>query len=353
MALGAVLSSGALSYSCDSSIDSTQAGTCAYLNSVVAGQYGSIFSNANASIYIKMGVTGLGESTTGFFNFVSYSTYLGALAAASVASGNPIQVSAVASLNSTDTTPYSGDQVEVTSALGAALGLGGMVGTTSSGAPCFTPGSGGCYNGIITITTPANLSSETAGTQSLYWDQTGGSIGSSSYDFYSVVEHETDEVLGTSSCMDTGGGNLTDPCDGGAGASAGTGTPAAVDLFRFTAPGVLALNAACIGQTTCTANPYFSYDAGNTNGVANGSVWNPAANGNDYSDFAENCKNVQDGTGCLGKALFINTDGGAEVNILNAVGFQENPSVPEPGTIALFGTGLAALGASRLRRRRS
>jgi hypothetical protein len=349
---------GGITYACNTSSSSVNpdtyaAGTCAYLNSTISGMYSSTFSNANANILIQMGTTGLGESTTGFFNLVSYNSYLTALTAEALASGNAVQISAVAALNAHDTAAYGGDNVEITSALAAALGItgGGPTGTilgvmADGTTQCTTPGSGGCYNGIITITTPAQL-----GSQGLFWDQSGGTQQSNQYDFYSVVEHETNEVLGTSSCISTTT-TLTEDCD----FAGGTGNPAAVDLYRYNSPGTLALDNACLGLTTCaTSGAYFSFNGGATNGNPNGNIYNTSANGDDYADFIANgCGtgpyNVQDGTGCAGTRPFITTDGGAEVNILNAVGYDLRAGVPEPATIGLIGAGLALLAFARKRR---
>jgi len=138
------------------------------------------------------------------------------------------------------------------------------------------------------------------------------------YNIYSVVEHETDEILGTASCISTQGAGLTDYC-GGSG-------PSAVDLFRYQAPGTLVLE-------STTPGAYFSYNGGATNG-ADGAIYNTLANSNDYADFTQNCQFVQDADGCLGSTQYITTDGGAEVNILDAVGYNQNeePSpTPEPG----------------------
>jgi hypothetical protein len=327
-----------ITYTCDPNIDATQAGTCAYLNSAIAGIYNSTFSNANASIYVDYGTTGLGESTTGSYNEVSYSAYLNAL------SNNPnkdtIDVDALAALNNLDTAIYGSGSVEITSALGQALGFSSMIGTTADGDECFHPGTGGCYNGIITITTPANLSSETSGSQTLYYRQNGGTQPSNAYDFYSVVEHETDEVLGTASCIVTTTTALSDPCP-----LSGTGTPSAVDLFRYSSVDALIPDSA----PSTTSGAYFSYDGGATNGAA-GAIYNTMDNGKDYADFVQNCGQIQDEDGCLGGRLDIDTDGGAEINILNAVGFNVN--APEPGTTGMLGLGLA-LGIGAYRRRRS
>jgi hypothetical protein len=155
------------------------------------------------------------------------------------------------------------------------------------------------------------------------------------YDYFSVVEHETDEVLGTISCVSTGGATLSDGC-GGTRASA-------TDLFRYTGAGTRVFE-------STTPGAYFSYDGGTTNGLGAGTFYNTLSNGQDYADFLTNCKHVQDATGCLGQSFDITNDGGPELAILDAIGFNQTV-VPEPGTITLLGAGLAALGAYRLRRR--
>lgn len=325
-----------LTFTCDPSIDQTQAGTCDYLNSAIAGLYNSTFSNVNANIYIEYGTTGLGESTSGFFNTVSYNAYLNALT--NTASADTVDFDALAALNSLDTAIYGAGSVEITSALGQALGFSNMIGTTASGNECFRPDTVGCYNGIITITTPANLSSETGGSQTLNYRQNGGIQPSSAYDFYSVVEHETDEVLGTSSCIVTTTPSLTNSCPG-------TNTPSAADLFRYSSVGALIPDSAF----STTSGAYFSYNGGATNG-APGAFYNTSANGDDYADFMQNCEQIQDEEGCLGGTLDINTDGGGEINILDAEGFNVNS--PEPGTVGTLGLGFTALGICAYRRRR-
>jgi PEP-CTERM motif-containing protein len=323
--LGAPLMRGSITYTCDPNIDGTQAGTCNYLNTTIAGLYGSTFSNANADIYIQMGTTGLGESN---FNptGVSYSTYRNALIA--TASSSPLDTAAIASLPPVEPSLYGGDDVFLTSALGAALDLTGMTGITALGVAC-TPGTSGCYDGIITITNAPIL----------YWRQNGGTIPSSDYDFYSVVEHETDEVLGTSSCIDTTSGSLTNDCGGT--------SPSAVDLFRCSASTVHVF-------VDTTPGAYFSYNGCGTNG-AGGAIYNTLANGEDYTDYVESCQFVQDAEGCPGSSLDITTDGNAEINVLDAIGYNLTASsgVPEPGTMALFGVGFAVLAVCRLRRRAS
>jgi hypothetical protein len=301
---------GNITYVCAPNVDTTAPGTCNYLNTTIAGIYAARFTNANASIYIQFGITGLGGSTSGFLNLISYSTYRAALASDS--SGDLVDVAALASLPGSEPAIFGGGSIEVTSALGVALGLSGMTGTTAGGSSCSIP-SAGCYNGIITVTTPANLSANSGGTQFLYFRQNGGTQPSDAYDYYSVVEHETDEVLGTASCISTTSPMmvLTDGCTGANNASA-------VDLFRYQSPSTRVV------QST-TPGAYFSYDGGNTN-VA---VYNTLANGNDYADWVTNCQYIQDAVGCLGQnGLDISNDGGVEIAVLDAVGYNATPVAP-------------------------
>jgi hypothetical protein len=351
----APLATGSLVYTCDPSV---AAATCTYLNTTIAGQYNSTFTNANADIYIQYGTTGLGESTTGFFNLVTYSAYVAALNANT--HKDALQISALSALSTFDSGEYGSDDVELTSALAQALDLGGSVigglsGTTSNGNLCSNPGiAAGCYNGIITITNDPGTP--------LYYDNLGGSEPTDAYDYYGVVEHETDEVLGTASCMDTqSGGVLTDDCDAAA-ANGHTGNPSAIDLYRYNSAGHLALNASYIGLAGAPAGAYFSYNGGATNGAVGrgGSpkVYNTLANGDDYADFIASSPDcgtnqaIQDATGCPGEdaGLTIKNDGGSETNLLNAVGYDIASTTPEPGTVLLFSAGFAFLVALRRRR---
>jgi hypothetical protein len=330
-------SAGTISYTCDPNVAAT---TCTYLNTTIAGEYSSTFTNANANIYIQYGTTGL-ASTSSYLNFVSYTQYLAALTANGDKDG--IQIAALAALNTYDTSQYGASNVNITDALGVALGLtSNLTGTTAMGAPCSFPRAG-CYNAVVTVTNDPSTP--------LYYDNQGGAEPSDAYDYYATVQHETDEVLGTSSCISTQGPSLANECSG----FEGTGTPAAADLFRYSSAGSLILNS----SLSATPGAYFSYDGGVTNG-ANGFVYNTLSNGNDYADFLNNCPagplSVQDAEGCPGvdAGLSILNDGGAEINILNAVGYDVKSSsttaTPEPGTVAMLGLGLLGMAGLMLKK---
>lgn len=333
----ALVNAGTITYTCDPSVP---ASTCNYLNTTVAGHYSSTFTNASANIYITYGTTGLAQSQ-GAFNFVTYDQYVAALT--SNPSQSPVQVSALSALNTYDAGPYGTVNVNVTLALATALGVtgevqGGAAGITPGGDVC-NAGSPGCYNAVVTVTNDPSTP--------LYYDNLGGPEPSDAYDFYGVVEHETDEVLGTSSCVGTSGINpaglvtrgiirtvhnvarFASPDAGKLSDECGSGVPSAVDLFRYSGAGDLVLDK----SLSTKPGAYFSYDGGATNGAdgiaGTPKVYNTLANGDDYADFVSSSPDcgtdiaVQDAEGCPGedKGLTILNDGGAEINILNAVGY--------------------------------
>jgi len=313
-------------YTCDASV---AASTCTYLNTTVAGYYNSIFTNANADIYVQYGATGLGESE-GYINLVPYSHYLSAITSTTPKSS--IQASALSSINTYAATPYSGGNLEVTVALGTTLGMTGLTGITPTTAPC-TPGTAGCYNEIVTV---ANAATQEEEGFTLYYDDQGGTETADQYDFYAVVQHETDEVLGTSSCISTSN-PLSDGC--------GSGVPSAVDLMRYSSPGTLALDTA----PSQTAGQYFSYNGGVNYGAIGrdatptAKVYNTIANGEDFADYTSSSPDcgtneaIQDATGCPGEdaGMTVLNDGQSEITILNALGFSTPEAAitsPAPGT---------------------
>jgi hypothetical protein len=291
--------SGAVIYTCDPNIDATKGGTCSFLNVTIAGLYSSTFTDANVSIYIQYGNTGLGESVKLIYE-APYSSYLGALTSGS--SGDTVDVDALASLPASEPAIFGGDNIGFTGALGRALG-GSITQGINTGLQVCTLGTTGCYDGILTLAFPDLLP---GGQSYFYRSLQAGAIGPEQYDFFTVVEHETDEMLGTSSCISTDG-SLSNP----------NSCAAPADLFRYSAPGTRVF-------VSTTPGAYFSYNGGTTN-VA---VYNTLANGDDYADWVTNCQHVQDATGCLGESFDITTDGRVEITVLDAVGFNLNPVGP-------------------------
>jgi hypothetical protein len=248
----------------------------------------------------------------------------------------------------------SGDGVALTSSLDAALGISGAIGicTTATnascgavtvnnpnGAPVCTIGSANCYNDIITI----------SNSEALYYDT--GQYQSGEYDFFTTVEHETDEALGTSSCLANGEQAIGAGCMNG-----GTGVSAA-DLFRYSGPGTRSYIGSGDDQSDGSL-AYFSINGGATE-IA---PYNNSPNGNDWGDWSTSCKYVQDATGCgnsSGIGTNIGNDGGVEIAALDAVGYNLTAEgetlsftyAPEPGTIGTFVLGLCAL-AGVVRRQR-
>jgi hypothetical protein len=353
-----------ITYTCDASINSTLAGLCGALNSTVAGFYNSTFTNANATIYIQVANNGgLGESSVGYLNLQTYNAYQGKLSTESTdAARNTLPAG-------TEPAIFGGGSIELTSALKDAMGIGGTTvgtefkstangGTAANGwigSSCTNPGDGAvvvasptaCYNGVITIDTEAELLA-LEGNQGYFFPGLAGGGGTSTfnYDFYSIVQHETDEVLGTTSCTDRSASGLSDGCGGANNASVN-------DLFRYSGAGTRVFNSTGGSQ-------YFSANGGVTD--YEGNQFPSALGSGDWADFSSSCTFVQDSSGCptntsTNTQFNITTDGpggiaGPEIAMLNAVGYNLNTSAPEPATFGLIGMSLAVAGFV-LRRRKS
>lgn len=297
-----------VTYTCDSTINAV-AGVCTALNTTIASLYTSRFTNVDVSIYIKFGSTGLGMSNY-VINSAPYSTFRTALGSDltdandvtafddSVPATNPINAS------------YS---VWLTNANARALGFSATTGIQSDGATFCAIGSMGCYDGIITVSS----AQQSAG--HLFFRS--GMITGSQYDFYSVVEHETDEVLGTASCA--------------FGSCSSAISPA--DVFRYSSNGTRSFAAG-------NNNPCSSSNSGNAcfslDGVHMLQRYNNLNNGEDAGDWFTNCPSplVQDAVGCLGVAG-VDISPAAEILVLDVVGY--NLTVLEPTMVSpAFGSGL-------------
>jgi hypothetical protein len=333
----ALASASGISYTCDPTINSTVAGTCATLNSTIAGLYSSTFTDANASIYITYGSIGLNLAgqTFQFYTNVTYTAYANAL---TLDESDANDATTVGSLGGNVTNPVvAGDGVALTSALAATLNLAavaGSSGVTPTNSPC-TLGTAGCYNSIVTLTNVANT---------FYYRSGGQPAGT--YDFYTEVEHETDEVLGTSSCI-TGSGNNPATITTGVGCTNHfNGNPAvgvsAPDLFRYSGSGTRSYLATANGTAA-----YFSINGSTTN-IAN---YNNQPNGADYGDWNSDSNRVQNAFGSPDtNGVDITNDGGSEILVLDAVGYTLTSSVPEPGTGVLLAAALAVLAGLARRR---
>ena len=290
-------------YTCDANINALP-GVCNTLNTTIAGLYASTFANANASIYITFGTTGLGAERVLLF-----------LCPVTVACGHALQSNETdadditAFKNSVPATnPINGNsQFAINPANYRALGFTTPTGLQADGTQC-TLGATGCYDGIITISNTMALGGN------LYFRT--GTIASNQYDFYTVVEHETDEVLGTGSC---------------AFGCPGSVSFAPADLFRYQSNGTRSFapgnNSFC--SVVNTGNACFSLD-----GVHMLQPYNNLANGGDAGDWTPNCLQplVQNAEGCPGIAG-VDISRAAEIRVLDVIGYTLNVSVPAPVTV--------------------
>jgi PEP-CTERM motif len=310
----------AITYTCDASIGTT---ICNSLNTTIAGLYSSVFSDATARIYITFGNTGLGASST-IINNLSYTNWRNDLNA------QPKDADDITAFSNVPATPPSPPfpgfgSMELTNANERALGLTANSGMNSAGTTGCTVSlvsDNGCYDAVVTISSAQNAAGN-------LWFRTG-TQGSNQYDFFSVVEHETDEVLGTSSCLGTSSGTTVDACGGFLNSRV-----APVDMFRYTANGT---------RIFLSSGPaYFSIDGGATQ-VA---PYNNTPNGEDFADFSTNCQHVQDAVGCPGQSFDVSKS--VELKILDVIGYDEIQT-PEPSSVALMGAGMAGLLALSRRR---
>lgn len=349
--LGCVPAHASITYTCDASV--TALVSCSTLNTTLNNIYGAAFTDANANIYIAINTNShvsLGESDHSG-GAVSYANYLAALV-----SDDPSDPGLAAGGSLPSSNPYGTGVVDLTNSLAYALnfatpseldgvtynpsatGADGLPIGNSNGNPnpglvgCgvginVTGTSSGCYDGFILIN----------GTASDLWFRSGSQT-SGQYDFYSVVEHETDEVLGTTSCLQNGtGGN---ECVSPLAQPGANPNVSAADLFRY----------------VCGSSTRSFIDSGTAcfslnNGTTDLKTYNNTTNGEDFGDWSSSCANVQDESACPdGASGFAGDDhdiaANAEIALLNGVGFQVTP---EPSTFVLVGTAL--LGAGLLRRR--
>lgn len=270
----AIAANSGVVYTCDSNLTTLYPTICNTLNTTIAGLYSKAFTNVTASIYIQLGNTGAGMSQFSFNGF-TYNSYRNALVSvASDATDNAALAGAVPA-----TAPYSGN-VELVHPLQLALGL--------SSTRCLASAS--CYDGTITI----------SNTLPLYFRT--GTITGSEYDFFTIAEHETDEILGTASCLFGTCKQIYPP-----------------DLFRYHSDHSRGLaageNNSCASSDT--GNACFSLDGShmlqqynNINGDGDAGDWVPSCN----------AQLVQNEAICAGIAG-VDISPSAEILVLDAIGY--------------------------------
>jgi len=262
-------------------------------------------NNVTVNMYFQAGSIGGGaESLTGFYH-LPYATYT--TQQTTNATNNP--------LNTTLATVVSnfgfGNNSLPTMSLSSA-DLRAISPAANAFARPFLNVNGNLYDGVITLDTSLS------GTRAL-----------------NAALHEMDEVLGS------GGGGSTLNHQGN---SFFFDTYGATDLLRYSA----AHTGSWTTDTSRTA--YFSIDGG----VHNLHFFNQAAAfGSDYGDFTTTPCVIQSWQICSPTDSFVR--GSLEDTMLEAIGYDPvaHTDVPLPGTFALFGGGLAAMGFFGWRRKKA
>ncbi len=281
-----------ITYTCDPSINAVP-GLCNTLNTTIAGLYASNFTNANANIYIQFGTSDLGNSLA-FEYGLPYATYRTALQSTLAGANDLLAFSASVPATNPIDSSYS---VEVTIPLYRILGFTPTVGAQPDGTSCQLNTSG-CYDGIIIISSAEQAAGH------LYYRT--GSIAFNQYDFFSVVEHETDEILGTASCLTH--------CSSG-----GSTRIAPADLYRYQSNGTRSY--ALGNNFSCTfpnaGNACFSID-----GVHMLQPYVNVSGQGDLGDWVPTCPNmrVQNAAACPGVAG-VDISPTSEIEVLDVVGY--------------------------------
>ena len=177
------------------------------------------------------------------------------------------------------------------------------------------------------------------------WDyDPSNGISAGAYDFVGIATHEIGHALGFISGVDILDTNSPNPTTPGPFSSDAFTYVSSLDLFRYSAASTLS---GVIDWTANTTAKYFSLNKGVTAG-AGFSTGRTFGDGQQASHWKDNLGlGILDPTAAQGELLAITAN---DIQAFDVIGWNLATAVPEPGTYALFGLGLAAIG---LRRRRA
>ena len=265
----------------------------------------NITSTVSVTVDFTTQTAGGASTVQGYYNGLSYSDYYSALASNASLTGNAVQVSAVGSLPNTTNNPVTGSSgVTMSTTLASLFGLASQ--SNDPQANCGVLSGAACIEiGLDELGQPSLLG---------------------------TVQHEFDEVLGTSSALSIGNQTPTDPT--------------AADLFRYASPDVRSFAANSDTSEPCGGpTAYFSVNGG----ITNINSYNNCNNGGDYGDWASGAiPQVQDAFGDPSDFTSLSL-ASPEIALLEAVGydFVSPTSTPEPATIGLLLVGAAGLWRTR------